>query len=60
MALHAISVSNKVSKINEALKMALQKHHKELQRSEHRQMTGIIILIFPIDCCITINDKSDG
>ena len=30
-----------------------------LQRSENRQVTGFILLIFPIDCCVRINTKPD-
>ena len=48
MSLHAISVFDKVYKINEALrKIASQKHHQVLQRSENRQITGFILLISP-------------
>ena len=29
-------------------------------KSENKQLTGFTILIFPIDCCVRINHKSDG
>ena len=48
MALHAISVYDKVEKWSpEEEKIAPQKHHEVLQRSENRQVTGFILLIFP-------------
>ena len=40
MALHAISAVSLITCKNEALiKLALQKHHQVLQRSENRQVT---------------------
>ena len=44
MFLHAISVFDKVYKWSPE-KMALQKHHQVLQRSENMQVTGFILLI---------------
>ena len=40
---------------NEALKNCTV-----LQRSKNIQVTGLAILIFPIDCCVRINHRSDG
>ena len=58
MALHAFSVFDKVYKWSPE-KIALEKH-QVLQRSENRQVTGFIILMSPMDCCVRINHKSDG
>ena len=46
MSLHAISVFDEVYKWSPE-KVAPQKHHYGLQRSENKQVTGFILIISP-------------
>ena len=51
---HAISVFDRCKKKNCTSKASLS-----ASKSDSRQVTGLTILISPIDCCVRINDEPD-